>query len=375
MQSEKHTPTPQNSGGIMGCILLIALLVTTVIALILGTFVSGGLKNPIEDLMLGIRDGFTEETDDKFPDDTDDWFEDDDDTTEDFETSEHPETSVTDTDREEPSDTSSDTLPDDSTTEPGSQTTPDDTTSQDTSAPPTTTEPPVTTQPPETTKPAETTKKPDATTPPKEPDPPVSSSPVTDEDRVNDPNYFHDVLFIGDSRTVGLSTYGKIEGATYFARTSMNVANAFADKKSETEKSGLNLTEFLTKYKFGKIYIMLGINEIGYSYKWITTRYEKIINQIKELQPEAIIIIQGNMHVTQKKSDANPDTFNNKRINELNRRLSKFADNKTVFYVDFNEAFDDENGALNATYTGDGVHLRGKYYSIWRDWIFENGRR
>ncbi len=339
MQTEHNSPTPQHSGGIVGSILLIALLVTTVIALILGVFVAGGRKNPIEDLMLGIRDGFTEETDDEPDDNTDDWFDDEDDTTEDTDIDVSPDTSVTDTDSEEPSDTSSDTVPSDSTSESDSLTTPDASTSQDAI------------------------------------DPPVSSSPVTDEERVNDPNYFHDALFIGDSRTVGLASHGRIEGATYFARTSMNVKNAFADKKSETEKSGLNLTEFLTKYKFGKIYIMLGINEIGYSYKWITEKYEKIINKIKELQPDAIIIIQANMHVTQKKSDANPDTFNNKRINELNRRLSKFADNETVFYVDFNEAFDDKNGALNSSYTKDGVHLRGKYYSIWRDWIFENGKR
>jgi hypothetical protein len=205
--------------------------------------------------------------------------------------------------------------------------------------------------------------------------PPVTEPPIANPDRVNDPDYFDDALFIGDSRTVGLATYGKISGATYFARTSMNVNNIFADKKSETERSGLNLTDFLTKYKFKKIYILLGINEIGYTYSWIMTRYEKLVNKIRALQPDAIIILQSNMHVTQKKSDANPDSFNNKRINELNKRIASLADNKTVFYADMTYIFDDKNGALNPEYTGDGVHLKGKYYALWRDWLLEKGKR
>ncbi len=191
--------------------------------------------------------------------------------------------------------------------------------------------------------------------------------PVTPEE------YYSDALFIGDSRTVGLWTYGRIEGASYFARTSMNVSNCFADKKSETGTGSLNLEEYLKKNRFGKIYILLGINEIGYSYSWIVSKYEALLERLHELQPDAILIIQSNMHVTKAKSDKNPDTFNNGRIDELNRRLSKLADGETVFYLGFEKIFDDENGNLRADYTGDGVHLKGKCYSIWRDYLTEHG--
>lgn len=198
-------------------------------------------------------------------------------------------------------------------------------------------------------------------------EPPETETPSPEE-------YFTDVLFIGDSRTVGLYTYGRIEGASYFARTSMNVSNCFADKKSETGTGKLNLEEYLTQNKFGKIYILLGINEIGYSYNWIVTRYEKILTRLRELQPDAVIIIQSNMHVTKAKSDANPESFNNKRIDELNKRLSLLADGKKIFYLGFESIFDDANGNLRTDYTGDGVHLKAKCYKYWRDYILENGR-
>ena len=31
--------------------------------------------------------------------------------------------------------------------------------------------------------------------------------------------------------------------------------------------------------------------------------------------------------------------------------------------------FDDENGALKTTYSTDGSHVLGKYYSVWTDWL------
>ncbi len=219
-----------------------------------------------------------------------------------------------------------------------------------TSAPQTTV---VTTQPAETIIPASTTK--------------GDGDPTDDE-------YFYDALFIGDSRTVGLYLYGRITGAKYFARTSMNVSNCFSDKKSETGTGNYNLEEYLTENSFGKIYILLGINEIGYSYSWITSRYEQLLNRIKELQPNAKIIIQSNMHVTKEKSDANPNTFNNTRINTLNNKLKELSDGITVFYAAFESIFDDEYGNLSSNYSSDGIHFKTKAYSIWKDWLEKYAR-
>ncbi len=212
-------------------------------------------------------------------------------------------------------------------------------------------------------------------TEPEQTAPTVTEAPVTEPPRADDPDYFKDALFIGDSRTVGLYIYAKIPGASYFARTSMNVSNCFADKKSETGTGDLNLEEYLKANKFGKIYILLGINEIGYSYNWIISRYQTLLQKIQELQPDAILLIQSNMHVTKAKSDANPTTFNNDRINELNRRLAGLADGEKIFFLDFAAVFDDEKGCMKSEYSGDGVHFKASAYALWKNWILENGKR
>ena len=203
----------------------------------------------------------------------------------------------------------------------------------------------------------------------------VTDSPTTaaPEEPINPTEYYKNTLFIGDSRTAGLYIYGRIEGASYFARTSMNVGNCFNSSKSETGTGSLSLEAYLKKNRFGKIYILLGINEIGYSYDWIVTRYEKLISRLQELQPGAVIVIQSNMHVTKAKSDSSPKTFNNTRINELNRRLSGLADGKKVFYLSFESIFDGADGNMNPDYSGDGVHLKAKSYKIWRDYLLSEG--
>ena len=169
---------------------------------------------------------------------------------------------------------------------------------------------------------------------------PVTTTPQTDEPAAVD---FSDTLFIGDSRTAGLYLYGRIDGAKYFARTSMNVFNCFNDKPSETGTGDAALEEYLSTHEFGKIYILLGINEIGYPYDSIINGYDKLVGKLKTLQPQARIVIQSNMYVTKEKSDANPKTFSNDRINTLNERLEKLCGEKGIFFLDIAPAFDDGN--------------------------------
>lgn len=76
-----------------------------------------------------------------------------------------------------------------------------------------------------------------------------------------DTSYFDDALFIGDSRTVGLSEYGDLGNAEVLADSGMNVYKIF-DKEFDTASGEKKLLEtILSERQFGKIYVMLGINE------------------------------------------------------------------------------------------------------------------
>lgn len=73
-----------------------------------------------------------------------------------------------------------------------------------------------------------------------------------------------DALFIGDSRTVGIMEYAGIQDADFFCNVGMSVFSAQKVRVSVKSVGKVTLKELLSHKKYGKIYIMLGINELGY---------------------------------------------------------------------------------------------------------------
>ena len=177
-----------------------------------------------------------------------------------------------------------------------------------------------------------------------------------------------DALFIGDSRTVGLMEYADIDGADYFCTVGMSVYNIHKKPVSVPNVGKVTLTELLNGKKYGKIYIMLGINEVGYKFSSTVEKYSELIEFIKDKQPDAVIFIQANLHVSKSRSDSDK-VVNNTAINGLNAELAKLADGKSIFYLDANILFDDEAGGLSADKSGDSTHLYAKYYREWGEWI------
>lgn len=198
-------------------------------------------------------------------------------------------------------------------------------------------------------------------------EPPILSFTKVDE------SYFDDALFVGDSRTVGLGEYGKLENATFYATIGMNIYDLWTDEFCEVDGNLVTLEQALQTQKFGKIYFQIGINEMGRgTVDGFMEEYVKTVQRFRELQPEAIIFVQGIMRVAGEKSETDP-IFNNVGINERNSRISALADNRTIFYIDVNEVVCDENGNLSSDLTFDQLHLYGSKYGLWHDFLLEKG--
>ena len=185
-----------------------------------------------------------------------------------------------------------------------------------------------------------------------------------------DESYFDDALFIGDSRTVGLRDYTDLsEHADFYCETSLTI------QKILTENfPGLGtIEEALAGKAYGKIYIMLGINELGLgTTENFMEKYTEVVDFLCEKAPQARIFVQGIMRVTGKKhhSDA---IFNNNNINARNNAIATLADNEQIFYIDVNEVVCDEEGHLNTEYTYDQLHLLGMYNDLWKQFLMSHG--
>lgn len=201
-----------------------------------------------------------------------------------------------------------------------------------------------------------------------EPPKPTVADPKAAPFTTADPTYLSDALFIGDSRTLGLSEYGQVQGADFFANTGMSVYNVKDKVVNVGQAGGVNLEQLLSAKQYGKIYLMLGINELGYNQDNTVQKYKELVDYIRSKEPDSVIFIAGNLHVAASRSDTDK-IFNNANINSFNRRISQFIDNKKVFYIDINELFDDENGNLKAECTSDGTHVFAKHYVEWTNWL------
>ena len=185
-----------------------------------------------------------------------------------------------------------------------------------------------------------------------------------------DESYFDDALFIGDSRTVGLRDYTDLsEHADFYCETSLTIY-----KVMEENFKGLGtIEEALGAKDYGKIYIMVGINELGRgTTEDFMAKYTEVVDRLHELEPEAKIIIQGIMRVSGEKRESDA-IFNNSNINARNRAIATLADNETIFYIDVNEVVCDEEGNLNGDYTFDQIHLLGVYDDLWKQFLLSHG--
>lgn len=197
---------------------------------------------------------------------------------------------------------------------------------------------------------------------------------VTWEFVTADETYFDDALFIGDSRTVGLQQYAGLNNATFYCATGLSVHKVFSSPIVSVEGSNKKITieEALTSKTFGKIYLMLGINEMGIGdVDSFIQKYEEVICRLQELQPDAIIYLESIMKVSSERSDQG-DYISNEGIDARNVEIEKLADQNKIFYLDVNSSVCDSNGALDAAYTFDGVHLKASYITLWKQYLIEH---
>ncbi len=190
-----------------------------------------------------------------------------------------------------------------------------------------------------------------------------------------------DALFIGDSRSHGIKIYSDLEkrGATFFTNVGMSIYNVRNTEVYVTNQGNYKIEQLLTEKKYGKIFLMLGVNEIGYPFNPTVNNYKTFVEDIQRLQPDALIFVQANLKVTKSVSDANIKInwpVNNPAIEQFNEAIKGLTDGKKIFYVDVNELFNDGNGNMPVDKAGgDGIHVTANAYIEWANWIADQTAR
>ncbi len=180
---------------------------------------------------------------------------------------------------------------------------------------------------------------------------------------------FSDACFIGDSRTVGLELNSDKAKADFYASQGLNISTALTDQVITLENGNMGtVVEGATQKPYSRIFIMFGINELGWpSPETFVEDYVDLVTQIKEQQPEAQIYIQSVLPVSGAAAFEN-EVFTNENIDAFNEEYVKQVASRTgTNYLDINTYFKDASGMLPDDAAADGIHFTRDYCLKWID--------
>ena len=202
-----------------------------------------------------------------------------------------------------------------------------------------------------------------------EPETAVPAGPDVPEGETVEDAYFDDAVFLGDSRTEGFRLYSGLKTGTYLCATGATVESVFSRNVLDTGAGKVPLMDGLSDVACGKIYVMLGINELG----WPRTedfrdQYAKIVDRVREVHPDAKIVLQSILPVSAK-YNARGSYINNDRIAVFNQIVRDLAEEKECFYLDVSAAVTGEDGCLKPELNFDGVHLNPAGCRLWLEYL------
>lgn len=186
-----------------------------------------------------------------------------------------------------------------------------------------------------------------------------------------DESYFDDALFIGDSRTDGLRLYCPIGQASYFCTTGMTVFTVYQETAPNKDLVEQTLEQMLAEKEFGKIYITLGLNELGEKNEVLEAEFRTVVDRLRGSQPEATIYLHAIMPLGKGKS-ASETYFSMDRIAGFNQMLLGLAEELECVYLDATPVFAGEDGYLREDLSYDGCHLYARNYWMWAEFLCQN---
>ena len=190
------------------------------------------------------------------------------------------------------------------------------------------------------------------------------SSPVED-------SYFSDALFVGDSRMQGFVLYSGLTDVQAYTSVGLTVDTAYSRRFVQQGEEELTLAEALKRNasNFGKIYLLFGMNELGWgTWSVFVSKYGGLIDIIQQANPNAVIYLESLIPLTAKKS-AESDWLNNDHVNSFNKMIWQLAADKGVNYLNTAAGLAGDDGVLPEDDSSDGVHLNKDACVRWLEYL------
>lgn len=201
-----------------------------------------------------------------------------------------------------------------------------------------------------------------------------NEEPTKESETTNNKVKFDETIaFIGNSRTQGFIMYNgltKVQDYTYIGLMVDTAMTKEFVKTGNGEK--ITLLQDMKNKNIKKVYIMLGINELGWSYPSVfKLKYEELIDEIRKVKPDCDIYVQSIIPVTKSK-DKTDKIYNNTNVRKFNKLIKEVANEKNVKYLDVQSVLTDNEGYLPEDASTDGIHIGKKYCEKWLNYLKNN---
>ncbi len=178
-----------------------------------------------------------------------------------------------------------------------------------------------------------------------------------------DDDYIGNTVFIGDSRTVAMTSFDLIEDYNCYAENGMSHVTALTKAFVEVGYNTVTLSEALSTVKPYRVVISYGINGISFfTEEEFFEDYQALIDLVKEASPDTDIIIQSILPVS-RYFELSDFKYNNDKIDLYNSKLRQLAASNEIYYLDTSHLLKNEENSLDPKYdSGDGLHLSEAAY-------------
>lgn len=180
-------------------------------------------------------------------------------------------------------------------------------------------------------------------------------------------------LFIGDSRMQGFIIYNNLTTVSAYTGVGLNVDSIMEEPIAADAAGNITTvpTALASGLKFNRIYVKMGLNEMGWDSAVFIEHYTALIQLLKTTQPQSKIYVEAILPVTAERS-ASDATFNNQNIAETNVLIKQMTDGQGVTFLDCSPAVTDEQGNLIADASTDGIHMTQEYCQKWLQYLQAN---
>lgn len=171
--------------------------------------------------------------------------------------------------------------------------------------------------------------------------------------------YSDEFIFAGDSTALYYVINKQITGKRLWHKEGIDPETALTSSiyinHIDTKKT---FVENFKEKQPEKVIMTLGTNSAAYMEPaYFIKNYKKLLNEIKKVSPNTLIIIQSIPPVA-KNYDSKTNTINNDKINKLNYYIAEMCQELKLPFLNSAESLKDSDGGLkDGYYIKDGIHL------------------